>query len=75
MLLRKGEPGELWVCVQDQSHHRPRMRQPASDDTGGRGLTILDALSADWGCQLLPDQSGKIVWARLDQRADDDGDE
>jgi anti-sigma regulatory factor (Ser/Thr protein kinase) len=38
------------------------LRDPNADDqTGGRGLPILAALSDRWGCGAVP--GGKVVWA------------
>ncbi|MGW2552963.1 ATP-binding protein [Streptomyces sp. NPDC001635] len=34
---------------------------PSRDDTGGRGLVLIDALSDQWGVDLLP--RGKRIWA------------
>jgi serine/threonine-protein kinase RsbW len=37
--------------------------QPKSDDEGGRGLGIVDALTVEWG--VAGDISGRIVWAEF----------
>jgi hypothetical protein len=40
------------------------VRQEAGlDDETGRGLFLVDALSAQWGCRWPDGQGGKIVWA------------
>lgn len=39
----------------------PRIASP--DDEGGRGLFLVDALSAAWGVE--PSESGKVVWAEV----------
>ncbi|MFD5747910.1 ATP-binding protein [Streptomyces sp. NPDC127033] len=37
--------------------------KPGDDDTGGRGLVIVDALCEKWG--VRPRDPGKTVWAQL----------
>ncbi|GAB3979194.1 hypothetical protein GCM10029978_073920 [Actinoallomurus acanthiterrae] len=48
---------EVWDC----SSTRPRQRVAADDEEEGRGLVLVQALSKEWGCVLLP-TGGKIVW-------------
>lgn len=43
----------------------PRLREPSLEDTGGRGLFLVDALADRWG---VDDQGGTRVWLELDQR-------
>lgn len=43
----------------------PIARDASAADINGRGLTIVNALSADWGVQQLDSGEGKIVWAEL----------
>jgi len=40
-------------------------RRISLEGTGGMGLRIIDAVSADWGVSLLPDGGGKMVWVEL----------
>ena len=40
--------------------HGPRVRQPGPDDTNGRGLLLVDQLSAVWGSDRIG--RGKSVW-------------
>jgi anti-sigma regulatory factor (Ser/Thr protein kinase) len=58
---------EVYVCVGDPSDELPRRKFPDAESTGGRGLTIVEALSKDWGADPTP--SGKRVWARVPVRA------
>jgi two-component sensor histidine kinase len=51
------------VSVEDPSSRLPRRRHPKADDPGGRGLTIVEALSTAWGAE--PTRRGKRVWAKL----------
>ncbi|MFD5355953.1 ATP-binding protein [Streptomyces sp. NPDC058657] len=42
----------------------PELRKPENAlDPGGRGLILVDALSANWG--VRPRGPGKTVWAHL----------
>ena len=38
-----------------------------ADDTSGRGVAIIEALSERWGYSAVP--GGKVVWAELPLRA------
>jgi len=51
----------LDVC--DSSPAMPKLREPRSDECGGRGLLIVDACAQRWGADLV--DGGKIVWADL----------
>ncbi|GAA2727392.1 ATP-binding protein [Cellulomonas aerilata] len=49
------------VEVDDDGHASPRVRHAAPGDAGGRGMFLVDARAARWGCyQRSP--SGKTVW-------------
>jgi len=39
----------------------PQLVQPEADS--GRGLLLVGALSAEWGCNAPENASGKVVWA------------
>ena len=52
------------IRVWDGSDSMPVHQQVGPSDDGGRGLTIIDALSTDWGTYREAD--GKVVWALLD---------
>jgi anti-sigma regulatory factor (Ser/Thr protein kinase) len=53
---------EVW----DQAAGTPVIRE-AADELGesGRGLMLVDAISAQWGWRPLLERSGKCVWAVL----------
>jgi two-component sensor histidine kinase len=51
------------VEVADEDPDTPSPRVPRVTEPGGRGLTIVDALSYEWGFDRLP--QGKRVWARI----------
>jgi anti-sigma regulatory factor (Ser/Thr protein kinase) len=53
----------LQVAVIDLSHIRPMLRKAGSEDVGGRGLALVEAVSETWGTEPLP--WGKRVWAEL----------
>jgi anti-sigma regulatory factor (Ser/Thr protein kinase) len=50
------------LTVTDESPVPPAPRPP--DDTGGRGLMIVEAITTSWGYVEHPGD-GKTVWARL----------
>ncbi|MGN9906408.1 ATP-binding protein [Phytohabitans sp. LJ34] len=54
---------ELHIAVHDRSTQPPQPRVAAPTSYGGRGLALLDSLSARWGWR--PKQDGKVVWAVL----------
>jgi len=48
--------------VRDGSPHTPVVRAGGPRDTSGRGITIVDLLSRDWGVTAHA-EGGKTVWA------------
>jgi anti-sigma regulatory factor (Ser/Thr protein kinase) len=62
-LLRLDAPGAVVVIVTDPSPLPPVRRDPAGDAEGGRGLHVVEALSARWG--WTPHHPGKAVFAIL----------
>jgi two-component sensor histidine kinase len=55
---------EVTVAVVDHDRrHPPRLRDPAPDDTSGRGLRIVQELATSWGTEALSGD-GKRVWFR-----------
>lgn len=55
--------GGLTIRVADFGHNPPRMRRPAPDVAGGRGLLMVDTIARRWGFEST--DSGKVVWADL----------
>ncbi|MFC0533999.1 ATP-binding protein [Phytohabitans kaempferiae] len=54
----------LHLAVRDYHRQRsPVRRPPAESEPDRRGLLLVEAVSANWGCTLLPD--GKVTWASL----------
>ncbi|MQY14231.1 hypothetical protein SRB5_43930 [Streptomyces sp. RB5] len=56
-------PSQLLIEVLDGSSDVPRIRPIASWSERGRGLSVVQALSAEWGYWRTP--TGKTVWAVL----------
>jgi anti-sigma regulatory factor (Ser/Thr protein kinase) len=56
----------LRISVQDQGHQPggPRLSLTA-DGEHGRGLLLVDSMSAAWGSLDAGNASGRIVWAEL----------
>lgn len=51
------------LSVQDRSSVWPRRRAPGETSTSGRGLLLLDAVTARWGIE--PRGEGKAVWCEI----------
>ncbi len=51
------------IQVWDDDHRHPVTRHAGQDAEAGRGLLLIESLSARWGCFAPDDQEGKIVWA------------
>jgi anti-sigma regulatory factor (Ser/Thr protein kinase) len=60
--------GRPVIEVQDCSPELPVVRSVDAMSEHGRGLPIVEALSAAFGCVPVP--GGKIVWALLDRELD-----
>jgi anti-sigma regulatory factor (Ser/Thr protein kinase) len=58
----------LVLRVWDASDDMPVRQEAGPGDASGRGLMIIDALSADWGAYREPD-GGKVVWAAINHTA------
>lgn len=62
-VMRLAGSGAVAVIVTDPSPNPPVKRDPSEDIEHGRGLNIVDALSASWGWR--PQDPGKAVYAIL----------
>ncbi len=57
--------GHVRIEVRDGGAGVPRQKSPSAQETTGRGLLIVDALSEDWG--VTEQLAGKGVWFSLTQ--------
>jgi anti-sigma regulatory factor (Ser/Thr protein kinase) len=60
-LLRLEDSRTVAVVVTDPSPHPPVKHDPAADVERGRGLLVVEAMSARWG--WTPNDPGKAVFA------------
>jgi anti-sigma regulatory factor (Ser/Thr protein kinase) len=67
-------PVRLWLCsdkqnvlvqVWDGNDRRPERNDDDLEAVGGRGLLLVEALSAEWGTYAPERSSGKVVWALI----------
>lgn len=68
LTIRPHPPG-IGVAVRDHGPElpTPSVEMPEPTAPRGRGLRIVDALSSDWGIELVDPPPGKIVWFELEQ--------
>jgi anti-sigma regulatory factor (Ser/Thr protein kinase) len=57
--------GTVRVEVADRSDRPPAPRNARRDDTGGRGLELVEGLADRWGWQ--PEGPGKHIWCEVDR--------
>ena len=62
-LVRGRNPEAVTVIVSDSSPKGPAMRETPAGSERGRGLRIVEALSAHWG--WYPEDGGKAIFAIL----------
>jgi anti-sigma regulatory factor (Ser/Thr protein kinase) len=58
-----GDARSVTVAVTDSSHDVPQPRRAGAEDTDGRGLAIVAAMSTKWGVEQTA--HGKRVWAQV----------
>jgi anti-sigma regulatory factor (Ser/Thr protein kinase) len=63
LLPERHTDGAVRVEVADTSCRAPRRRWAEGDDTGGRGLELVEGLADRWGWQ--PEGEGKCIWCEL----------
>ncbi|HEX7167839.1 MAG TPA: ATP-binding protein [Acidimicrobiales bacterium] len=56
--------GRVRVEVQDANERSPSIAHAPPEATSGRGLQLVQTLSAGWGVEGRPD--GKVVWFEVD---------
>jgi anti-sigma regulatory factor (Ser/Thr protein kinase) len=59
------EAGTVRVEVADGCATPPSPRHAGGDETGGRGLELVDGLADRWGWQ--PEGAGKRIWCEVDR--------
>ncbi|MFD4629329.1 ATP-binding protein [Streptomyces sp. NPDC058284] len=59
--------GRVRMEVADAGSGRPAPRSAGPEDERGRGLALVVALAARWGCCPRRHGIGKAVWAELDE--------
>ncbi|GAA2628637.1 hypothetical protein GCM10010307_18700 [Streptomyces vastus] len=64
-IARSLEDGLLRLEVSDAGAGRPEVREPGDDETGGRGLLLVETLAHRWGVDERVGGIGKTVWAEL----------
>lgn len=63
--LGAAEAGTVRVEVADTCARPPQPRRSAGDDTGGRGLELVDGLADRWGWRR--EGAGKSIWCEVDR--------
>jgi anti-sigma regulatory factor (Ser/Thr protein kinase) len=64
-IARSVEDGLLRLEVSDAGAGEPEVQVPGEDETGGRGLMLVEALAHRWGVEKRKGGIGKTVWAEL----------
>ncbi|MGO4747095.1 ATP-binding protein [Streptomyces sp. 2MCAF27] len=64
-IARLTDEGLLRLEVSDAGEGKPELREPGEDETGGRGLLLVEALAHRWGYEERACGIGKTVWAEL----------
>lgn len=54
------------ILVRDASLQPPVRIEARDDAENGRGLLLVDTLSAQWDWYYPPDAGGKVVWALIE---------
>ena len=62
-----GGPSVVAFLAWDASVTPPEQRHAGPDDESGRGLAIIEQLSADWGYYYPAGIGGKVTWAVIDR--------
>jgi hypothetical protein len=65
-LWLRGGPAVVAVLVWDAIAAVPVPRDAAEDDESGRGLFLVQSLSAKWGFYHPEETGGKVTWAIID---------
>ncbi|RDG34231.1 ATP-binding protein [Streptomyces corynorhini] len=68
-IVRVPEEPLIRLEVSDAGAGRPEIQHPGEEETGGRGLMLVEALSHRWGVKERACGIGKTVWAELKAQA------
>ncbi|MCF3175309.1 ATP-binding protein [Streptomyces sioyaensis] len=68
VIIERPGAARMRVGVVDFSKAQPVRKAPGPEGEGGRGLTLVGELAADWGTDPLP--WGKQVWAELHEKGE-----
>ena len=63
----RGGPSVIALLAWDASVAAPVPRDAGDDEESGRGLAIIDQLSAEWGYYYPAGIGGKVTWAVIDR--------
>lgn len=55
------------IQVWDADHHLPEPQNADLIAESGRGLLLVESLSAQWGAYVPDGSSGKAVWALIEE--------
>ncbi len=55
----------VFILVWDANPQTPVRVDASEDAEGGRGLLLVETLSAQWNWYLSPELGGKVVWCLL----------
>ena len=58
---------DVLVQIWDSSRETPLRQDVGMEAESGRGLLLVEHLSAQWGCYLPEASAGKVVWAIVTQ--------
>jgi anti-sigma regulatory factor (Ser/Thr protein kinase) len=64
-IMLRSDGRRCCVLVWDQSFVQPMPAEPDVEDPAGRGLLIVQEVSARWGSYRTQGDGGKITWAVL----------
>jgi anti-sigma regulatory factor (Ser/Thr protein kinase) len=65
-LWLRGDPHRVCILAWDAIAILPVPRAAGAGEESGRGLMIVDALSAQWGCyEVSQPLGGKVTWALI----------
>ncbi|MGW0834506.1 ATP-binding protein [Streptomyces prunicolor] len=64
-IARAVDEGTLRLEVSDAGAGTPELREPGDEETGGRGLLLVEALAHRWGVEKRAAGIGKTVFAEL----------